>query len=125
MSDRRQILGDFIEAVRAAGRTPRLFIDARRKDVEIPSFLRAHGTQLVIDLDPTFPLDLDLGERLSATLAFAGSIHRCAFPWEAIYAVVDGNRGIAGAPPDELAEDLRWVEKQGRPRFTVVKGGKA
>jgi len=117
-----------IEDVYAAGHTPRLQIDARRADVEVPgSVRRTWQARLVIDLDASYPLDLAYDpDGLSVDLAFQGMVSRCRLPWGAIYAVIDRStgRGIvveAHLPPAELAPELTWVEPAAkRPRLAAV-----
>lgn len=116
-----------IEDVYGAGHTPRLQIDARRNDVEVPdSVRRAWLARLVIDLDPSYPLELAYdADGVSVDLAFQGIVSRCRFGWHAIYAVIDRStgRGIvveAHLPPPELAPELAWVDKQKKPRLSAV-----
>lgn len=117
-----------IEDVYAAGHTPRLQIDARRADVEVPgSVRRTWQARLVIDLDPSYPLDLAYDpDGVSVDLAFQGNVSRCRFPWSGIYAVIDRStgRGIvveAHLPPAELASELAWVDPTSRrPRLAAV-----
>lgn len=116
-----------IEDLRAAGRTPRLQIDARRRDVEVPeSIRRTWQARLVIDLDPSYPLALEQDEHgLSADLAFSGVVSRCRFSWASIYAVLDRatGRGIlvdAHLPPAELPAALSWEPPRARPRLSAV-----
>ncbi|GAB4195917.1 MAG: hypothetical protein OHK0013_02590 [Sandaracinaceae bacterium] len=117
-----------IEDIYAAGHTPRLQIDARRKDVVVPDFIRrTWQSRLVIDLDPSYPLDLAydaLG--ISVDLAFQGQVSRCTLPWTAIYAVIDRStgRGIvveAHLPPAELSADEAWIDRAAkRPKLSAV-----
>ena len=117
-----------IEDVYATGHTPRLQIDARRADVEVPgSVRRTWQARLVIDLDPSYPLDLAYDpDGVSVDLAFQGMVSRCRLPWGAIYAVIDRStgRGIvveAHLPPAELAPELTWVDPASkRPRLAAV-----
>jgi stringent starvation protein B len=102
-----------IEQLYAAGATPRLLIDARRADVVVPDFLRARWAEkLVIDLDASYPLDLDYDvDGVHATLAFSGRTSRCTFSWASIYRVIDraDGRGIvvpAHEPPAQLPPEL-------------------
>ncbi len=116
-----------VEDVYGAGHTPRLQIDARRNDVEVPeSVRRTWQARLVIDLDPSYPLDLSYDANgVSVDLAFQGIVSRCRFGWRAIYAVIDRTtgRGIvveAHLPPPELDGELVWVERQKKPRLSAV-----
>lgn len=116
-----------IDDVYAAEHTPRLQIDARRSDVEVPdSVRRTWQARLVIDLDPSYPLELEYDEQgVSVDLAFQGQVTRCRFGWGAIYAVIDRStgRGIvveAHLPAPELAPELVWVEQKKKPRLSAV-----
>lgn len=116
-----------IEDVYGAGHTPRLQIDARRNDVEVPESVRRQWqARLVIDLDPSYPLDLAYDpDGVAVDLAFQGVVSRCRFGWRAIYAVIDRatGRGIvveAHLPPPELAVELAYVERQKKPRLSAV-----
>lgn len=87
-----------IESLRAASRCPRLHVNAMFDGVVCPDFIRDQWRErLIIDLDPSYPLDLTfLEEALSADLSFGGYVTRCTFPYGAIYVVADRstNRGI-------------------------------
>jgi stringent starvation protein B len=116
-----------VEDIYGAGHTPRLQIDARRNDVEVPeSVRRTWGARLVIDLDPSYPLDLAYdADGVSVDLAFQGIVSRCRFGWRAVYAVIDRatGRGIvveAHLPPPDLDAELVWVERQKKPRLSAV-----
>jgi stringent starvation protein B len=116
-----------IEDVYVAGHTPRLQIDARREDVDLPdSVRRSWQARLVIDLDPSYPLELLYdADGVSVDLAFQGVVSRCRFGWRAIYAVIDRStgRGIvveAHLPPPELGSDVVWVDKAKKPRLSAV-----
>jgi stringent starvation protein B len=117
-----------IEDVYAAGHTPRLQIDARRRDVTVPDFIRRQWqARLVIDLDPSYPLDLEYGaDGISVDLAFQGQVSRCKLAWPAVYAVIDRTtgRGIvveAHLPVPELAADDAWVDRASkRPKLSAL-----
>lgn len=100
-----------IEDVLLAGHTPRVHVDARRRDVVVPDHVRERWqARLVIDLDPSWPLRLEYGEDgLGVDLAFQGIVTRCTFGWKAIYVVLDRATGRgtvieAQLPPHELPE---------------------
>lgn len=100
-----------IEDVLLAGHTPRVHVDARRRDVEVPDHVRERWqARLVIDLDPSWPLRLEYGDDgLGVDLAFQGIVTRCTFGWKAIYVVLDRATGRgtvieAQLPPHELPE---------------------
>lgn len=112
-----------------AGHTPRIRINSTAQGVDVPEFVRAkHGTCLVIDLDPAWPLNLATSkESLQVDLAFQGTVYRCTFPWTSIYVVIDKTtgRGIViepylpaltppkpSAPAVEGSRGLRLVEKK-------------
>jgi len=84
-----------IESLYAAGRCPRLHVDATHASVTVPDFIRQQWRErLIIDLDASYPLDLVFGESgLAADLSFGGHVTRCSFPWEAIYIVTDRSTG--------------------------------
>lgn len=84
-----------IESLYAAGRCPRLHVDATNAAVVVPEFIRQQWRErLIIDLDASYPLDLVFGEKgLAADLSFGGHVTRCSFPWEAIYIVMDRATG--------------------------------
>lgn len=84
-----------IESLYAAGRCPRLHVDATHASVTVPDFIRQQWRErLIIDLDASYPLDLVFGEHgLAADLSFGGHVTRCSFPWESIYIVTDRSTG--------------------------------
>jgi stringent starvation protein B len=126
-----------IEQLYRIGSVPRLVIDARRNDVIVPDFVRGKwGVELVIDLDPSYPLELVYDEAgVHASLAFSGIVTRCVFGYRSIYRLVDRATGhgvmiAAHAPtttlPVELAHDgeqpTTFVETKSRskPPLAVV-----
>lgn len=84
-----------IESLQAAGRCPRLHVNAVFEGVVCPDFIRDQWRErLIIDLDPSYPLDLTfLEEGLSADLSFGGYVTRCSFPYGAVYVVADRSTG--------------------------------
>ncbi|MCH9679987.1 MAG: hypothetical protein K0V04_01030 [Deltaproteobacteria bacterium] len=84
-----------IESLQAAGRCPRLHVNAMFDGVVCPDFIRDQWRErLIIDLDPSYPLDLTfLEEALSADLSFGGYVTRCTFPYGAVYVVADRSTG--------------------------------
>lgn len=107
-------IGRAIEDVLAAGHTPRLQIDARRNDVEVPQHVRAKwGPRLIIDLDPSWPLALEhTKDALEVDLAFHGIVERCRLGWGSIYALVDRATGQGtvfreNLPVEVLPSELR------------------
>ena len=84
-----------VESLYAAGRCPRLHVNALIDGVVCPEQVRARWRErLILDLDMNYPLDLSYTEGgLSADLSFGGIVSRCTFPWEAIYVVADRATG--------------------------------
>lgn len=119
-----------------AGRCVRLHIDARHDDVVCPDFIRDHWQErLIIDLDPSYHLDLCFSnECVAARLSFGGHTTRCAFPWDSIYVVADRWTGH-GTTFDRPSPEARVVElkRTTYPRtstgrrhgFQVIDGGRS
>lgn len=84
-----------IESLHTKQRCPRLHVDTTRPGIVCPDFVRERWKeQLVIDLDPQYPLELEFTEvGVEANLSFGGFVTRCVFPWEAVYVVVDRDTG--------------------------------
>lgn len=84
-----------IESLYAAGRCPRLHVNAMFEGVVCPEFIREQWRErLIIDLDPSYPLDLTFEEEwLAADLSFGGYVTRCTFPYGAVYVVADRSTG--------------------------------
>ena len=84
-----------IESLYAAGRCPRIHVNATHAEVVCPASIREQWKErLIIDLDASYPLDLKFDEAgISADLSFGGMVTRCEFPWEAIYIVADRSTG--------------------------------
>ncbi|MEM6294093.1 MAG: ClpXP protease specificity-enhancing factor SspB [Myxococcota bacterium] len=84
-----------IESLYAAGRCPRLHVNALFDGVSCPDFIREQWRErLIIDLDPSYPLDLTFeAEGLGADLSFGGYVTRCSFPYGAVYVVADRSTG--------------------------------
>lgn len=100
-----------IDDIWNAGHTPRLQIDARRRDVIVPPFVKTKwGARLVLDLDASWPLNFEASKSgILVDLAFQGTVTRCTLPWESIYVVLDRStgRGVvveAHVPEDHAAE---------------------
>jgi hypothetical protein len=116
-----------IEKLYAAGKTPRIRLDARRNDVIVPDHVRARWQEnLVIDLDPGYPLNLVYDDGgLHVDLAFAGRVSRCSFPWQSIYGLFDraSGQGVQIAshlPLPELPESLRVASAPAVPRLRAI-----
>lgn len=84
-----------IESLHAKQLCPRLHVDVTHADAVCPDFVREKWQeQLVIDLDPSYPLDLEFTKvGVEADLSFGGYVTRCTFPWTAIYVVADRASG--------------------------------
>ena len=100
-----------IESLQAKGLCPRLHVDVTHEDAVLPDFVRDKWKQrLVIDLDPSYPLDLAFTKvGVEADLSFGGYVTRCTFPWAAIYVVADRGTGrgqvFAGNIPASLRHE--------------------
>lgn len=98
-----------IESLYAAGRCPRLHVNALFDGVVCPDFIREQWQErLIIDLDATYPLDLTFEkEHLSADLSFGGYVTRCTFPWGAVYVVADRSTGRGIVLDQNMPESVR------------------
>jgi stringent starvation protein B len=107
-----------IESLYAAGRCPRLHVNALFEGVVCPDFIREQWQErLIIDLDSTYPLDLTFEEEyLSADLSFGGYVTRCTFPWGAVYVVADRSTGRGIVLDQNMPESVKRsrYEKNGR-----------
>jgi stringent starvation protein B len=112
-------LAQAIDQLYEVGSIPRLVIDARRNDVVVPDFVRSKwGIELVIDLDPNYPLELAYDEvGVHASLAFSGIVTRCTFAYRSIYRLMDRATGHGVAipahePAAELPPELAFADAQ-------------
>jgi len=98
-----------IESLYAAGRCPRLHVNATHATVVCPEEIRQQWKErLIIDLDSSYPLDLTFGQTgLAANLSFGGLVTRCTFPWEAIYVVMDRATGRGIVLDRHVPESVR------------------
>ena len=98
-----------IESLYAAGRCPRLHVNATHAAVVCPDEIRHQWKErLIIDLDSSYPLDLTFGQTgLAANLSFGGLVSRCTFPWEAIYVVMDRATGRGIVLDRHVPESVR------------------
>lgn len=98
-----------VESLHAKGACPRLQVDLTCEGVECPDFVREKWQeQLVIDLDPSYPLDLtftDVG--IEADLSFGGFVSRCIFPYSSIYMVADRETGKGIVIDENVPESVR------------------
>ncbi|HWB81905.1 MAG TPA: ClpXP protease specificity-enhancing factor SspB [Nannocystaceae bacterium] len=105
-----------IESLYAAGRCPRLHVNAMLDGVTCPDFIRDQWRErLIIDLDPSYPLDLTFTEdALSADLSFGGYVTRCKFPYGAVYVVADRSTGRGIVLDQNMPESVKR-SRYGRP----------
>lgn len=98
-----------IESLYAAGRCPRLHVNASCAGVVCPPNIREQWRErLIIDLDASYPLDLSFAdEGVSADLSFSGQVTRCTFPWQAIYVVADRATGRGIVLDQNMPESVR------------------
>lgn len=98
-----------IESLYAAGRCPRLHVNATHSAVVCPEEIRHQWKErLIIDLDASYPLDLAFGQTgIAANLSFGGNVSRCSFPWEAIYVVMDRATGRGIVLDRHVPESVR------------------
>lgn len=98
-----------VESLYAAGRCPRLHVNATCEGVVCPDHIRDQWRErLIIDLDATYPLDLTFTEEgIGADLSFNGQVTRCTFPWKAIYVVADRASGKGIVIDQNMPESVR------------------
>jgi len=98
-----------IESLYAAGRCPRLHVNAVFAGVVCPDFIRDQWRErLIIDLDPTYPLDLTFEtDGLAADLSFNGYVTRCTFPYGAVYVVADRSTGRGIVLDQNMPESVK------------------
>jgi stringent starvation protein B len=103
-----------VESLYAAGRCPRLHVNATCEGVVCPDFIREQWQErLIIDLDATYPLDLSFSdEGIGADLSFGGYVTRCSFPWKAIYVVADRATGRGIVLDQNMPEAVRRSRHQ-------------
>lgn len=98
-----------VESLYAAGRCPRLHVNASCEGVVCPDHIRDQWRErLIIDLDASYPLDLTFAEEgIGADLSFGGHVTRCTFPWKAIYVVADRASGKGIVIDQNMPESVR------------------
>jgi stringent starvation protein B len=98
-----------VESLYANGRCPRLHVNALGEGVVCPDFIREQWQErLIIDLDSSYPLDLEFEELgISANLSFGGYVTRCTFPWAAIYVVADRATGRGIVLDQNMPDSVR------------------
>lgn len=97
-------------------------LDARHPNVAVPLKFKDDGRLcLHFGYDMPVPIkDLDVGEEfLSGTLSFGRQLFKCFIPWEAVWAVSDGDEmGYACTWPASVPSDvhggLDWLEQPER-----------
>ncbi len=131
-------LKSLLDRIWNEGHTPRLIINATHEDVLIPEWLRAqHKERLVLDLQADYPMNIEFNlEKLSADLAFSGSVVRCTVPWKRIIAVFDRDtgHGVRITDPEMMDEGVKKLvgalkepepeAEQPKRKFGVIQGGK-
>ncbi|NVB38629.1 hypothetical protein G6O69_12380 [Pseudenhygromyxa sp. WMMC2535] len=105
-----------IESLHENERCPRLHVDVTHAQAVCPDFVREQWKQqLVIDLDPSYPLELAFTEvGVEADLSFGGYVTRCVFPWDAIYVVVDRETGRGLVFEERMPQAVR--EQRGKTK---------
>jgi stringent starvation protein B len=102
-----------VESLYAAGRCPRLHVNALCEGVVCPDFIREQWQErLIIDLDSSYPLHLAFDEAgLAADLSFNGFVTRCTFPWPSIYVVADRATGRGIVLDQNMPESVRQTRR--------------
>ena len=120
-----------IESLYAAGRCPRLHVNALFDGVGCPDFIREQWRErLIIDLDPSYPLDLTFeSDGLAADLSFGGYVTRCSFPYGAVYVVADRSTGRGIVLDQNMPESVKRTRygrtpgmQQSKPSLRSVAG---
>ncbi len=77
--------------------------------VVCPDFIREQWRErLIIDLDPSYPLDLTFDDdALGADLSFGGYVTRCKFPYAAVYVVADRSTGRGIVLDQNMPESVK------------------
>jgi stringent starvation protein B len=103
-----------VESLHAAGRCPRLHVNALAEGVVCPDFIREQWRErLIIDLDSSYPLNLTFeDESIGADLSFGGFVTRCSFPFTAIYVVADRQTGRGIELDQHMPESVRESRKK-------------
>lgn len=98
-----------IESIHADGSCPRLQVDLTSDGIVCPDFVcEKWGEELVIDLDPSYPLDLAFtATGVDVDLSFGGYVTRCTFPYAAIYMVADRATGRGILIDENMPESVR------------------
>ncbi len=98
-----------IESIHADDSCPRLQVDLTSDGIVCPDFVcEKWGEELVIDLDPSYPLDLEFtATGIDVDLSFGGYVTRCTFPYAAIYMVADRATGRGILIDENMPESVR------------------
>ena len=98
-----------IESLQARGACPRLHVDITHADAVCPDFVvEKWKERLIIDLDPSYPLELEFtAVGVEANLSFGGYVTRCVFPWLAIYIVAERGTNRGQVFEDNVPKPLR------------------
>jgi hypothetical protein len=122
---RRRVLA----ALLVEGRqTTKVVIDPRRlrgEDHGFPaSVIASYPEGIPLDLNPSWPLDLDLEtdpDQLSISLSFSGRVCRCRVPWRAITMVAVGIGGVAWEHEDDGVDAAEPSSREPRrPHLRLV-----
>lgn len=115
-----------VESLYAAGRCPRLHVNALTEGVVCPDFIREQWQErLIIDLDASYPLDLTFDDHgIAADLSFGGYVTRCTFPWKAIYVVADRATGRGIVLEQNMPESVRRSRQASPPTTGPLNPGK-
>ncbi len=111
-----------VESLHAKGAIARLQVNMQHEQVVVPDFVRERWPeQLVIDLDPSWPLDLAYtDEAIEADLSFGGHVERCVFPLAAILMVADRETGKGIRLDANLPEDMQRAREVERAAQRVA-----
>jgi stringent starvation protein B len=84
-------------------------VNASFDGVVCPDFIREQWRErLIIDLDPSYPLDLTFeADALAADLSFGGYVTRCKFPYGAVYVVADRSTGRGIVLDQNMPESVK------------------
>ncbi|MEZ4452467.1 MAG: ClpXP protease specificity-enhancing factor SspB [Nannocystaceae bacterium] len=98
-----------IESLHREGACPRLQIDLTRDGVVCPDFIvEQWGERLIIDLDPSYPLNLAFTAiGVEADLSFGGHVTRCVFPYASIYGIFDRATGRGAVFEENMPASVR------------------
>ncbi|MBL4686692.1 MAG: hypothetical protein JKY37_18995 [Nannocystaceae bacterium] len=98
-----------VESLHTKGACPRIQVDLTREGVVCPDFVREQWQEeLIIDLDPTYPLNLSFtDEGIEADISFDGFVTRCTFPFDAIYVVTDRETHKGIVIQENMPESVR------------------